>query len=166
MLINNSHILFETGASFTLGRIHLLLTPPSMTTTGIQSVPSDSEDSIREKRRVYQDDLRQGVSDPPPFAPPILALFKRSIKRNPDEIATQPSIYDDPQKAEYHRPHPKYENLYRFDPAFTWTWGEEKVGPSSRLALELRTPDQNGAVIGSEDGLESDCGGLACVPGP
>ena len=34
-----------------------------------------------------------------------------------DQIATQPSIYDDPQLGKYLQPHPKYENLHRFDPS-------------------------------------------------
>ena len=42
-----------------------------------------------------------------------------------DAIATQPSVYDDPEQAQYYEIHEKYENLHRLDPAARWTWREE-----------------------------------------
>jgi len=44
-----------------------------------------------------------------------------------EQTATQPSIYDNPALAKYFQPHPKYENLHRFDPNERWTWREEMV---------------------------------------
>jgi hypothetical protein len=58
----------------------------------------------------------------------ITSLFKKREKKDPNDIATQPSVFDDPEQAKFFQPHPKYENLHRFNPAARWTWAEEKVG--------------------------------------
>lgn len=55
--------------------------------------------------------------------------FWKRKKRHPEEIATQPSVFDDPGTLEIYRPPPQYENVHRFDPLFRWTWAEEFVGP-------------------------------------
>jgi hypothetical protein len=52
--------------------------------------------------------------------------FQRSkTLYDPDEIATQPSVFDDPETAEEYRPGDDWENTHRFDPDERWTWGEE-----------------------------------------
>ncbi|OJJ04056.1 hypothetical protein ASPVEDRAFT_891342 [Aspergillus versicolor CBS 583.65] len=58
--------------------------------------------------------------------PAIASFFTRRRGRDLEEIATQPSVYDDPKLAPHFQPNPKYENLHRFDPEFKWKWGEEK----------------------------------------
>lgn len=105
----------------------------SITITAVSNTASSSSDGLNDtdqEKQPSKETVEVTATEPAPSVHPILSLFKRKQKRRPNEIATQPSVFDDPVKAEQFKPSPKYENLHRFDPSFRWTWQEEEVKQS------------------------------------
>ncbi|KAF9453885.1 MFS general substrate transporter [Macrolepiota fuliginosa MF-IS2] len=56
----------------------------------------------------------------------LLSVFKRD-RTDLDAVATQPSVFDDPNTREAYLPPAQYENAHRFDPLARWTRREEKA---------------------------------------
>lgn len=64
-----------------------------------------------------------------------------------DNIATQPSVFDDLTTLETYRPPPAYENAHRFDPRARWTWREERVCIQHSLLRREKKDRADGVIV-------------------
>ncbi|KAF5524485.1 putative transporter [Colletotrichum aenigma] len=54
------------------------------------------------------------------------ALTRRNTPRDLDSIATERSVFDDPNLTPFYQPPAEYESVHRFDPQERWTYREEQ----------------------------------------
>ena len=133
--------------------------------TGEKPQNSDTENSEEIRQRILAE---QVLGNPKRPETNIASLWRRQRgNHKPEDIATQPSVFDDPELAKYFQPSEKYENRHRFDPSFRWTWAEEiplvrridwKVTAWSCLAFFALDLDRSNISQANTDNFLDDLG--------
>ena len=71
--------------------------------------------------------LNNGLAKAPtPIGLAINLFGRKSGQMKQDEVATQPSAFDNYQSSLPYHPCAQFENRHRFDPKERWTWSEER----------------------------------------
>jgi hypothetical protein len=129
--LSRSHQSFNAAFLFELYPAYLTHRSSFMSTVAVasRSKTTSSNASLSEKEEpVIETAVKQVPHEKKRFG-----LWSKK-RQDLDNIATQPSVFDDPVTLEVYRPPPSYENAHRFDPTARWTFREEIVSNRAQFS--------------------------------